>query len=85
MQTGPDLTTVQPDIDATLSGNAVQVGWGWGGNTAFLDRCEIQVDRGSGWTLLAFDTTPMIATASEGRQKRSLKRRKTLPQLLDQS
>ena len=58
VQTGPDLTTVQPVIDATLSGNAVQIGWGWGGNTAFLDMCEIQVDRGTGWALLAFDTTP---------------------------
>lgn len=29
-----------------------------GGNSAFLDMCQIQVDRGSGWTLLAFDTTP---------------------------
>ena len=45
-------------VDVTLSGNAVQIGRGWGGNTSFLDMCEIQVDRGTGWALLAFDTTP---------------------------
>ena len=32
--------------------------WGWGGNAAFLDMLEIQVDRGPGWVPLAFDTTP---------------------------
>lgn len=57
-QTGPDLSIIQPIIDAILSGNAVQVGWGWGGNSAFLDMLELQVDRGSGWIVLAFDTTP---------------------------
>ncbi len=56
--TGPDLTTLQPVLDATLSGNVVQLGWGWGGNSAYLDMLEIQVDRGQGWALLAFDTTP---------------------------
>lgn len=57
-QAGPDLATIQPEITAALSGNAVQIGWGWGGNSAFLDMLELQVDRGSGWTLLAYDTTP---------------------------
>ncbi len=57
-QTGPDLSSVQPDITVTLSGNAVQIGWGWGGDRAFLDMIELQVDRGNGWTLLAYDTTP---------------------------
>ena len=44
-----DLGIVQPDIDVTI-----------GGNSAFLDQCEIQVDRGDGkgWVLLAIDTTP---------------------------
>ena len=55
---GPDLSTLQAIIDAVLSGNAVQLGWGWGGNSDFLDMLELQVDRGSGWALLAFDTTP---------------------------
>jgi hypothetical protein len=59
-QTPPDYTTLQPEIDATLDGNQVDVDWGWGGYGAFLDICEIQVDRGDGkgFVLLAFDTTP---------------------------
>jgi hypothetical protein len=59
-QTGPDLTTVQPAISAVISGNQVNVKWGWGGNSAYLDICELQVDRGDGkgFGLLAYDTTP---------------------------
>ena len=59
-QTGPDLTTLQPVIDAIISGNHVNVKWGWGGNSAYLDMCELQVDRGDakGFVLLAYDTTP---------------------------
>jgi hypothetical protein len=59
-QAGPDLATVQPLIDAVISGNHVNVKWGWGGNAAFLDICEILVDRGDGkgFVLLTFDTTP---------------------------
>ena len=57
---GPDLTTVQPVISAVISGNHVNIKWGWGGNSAYLDVCELQVDRGDGkgYGLLAFDTTP---------------------------
>ena len=59
-QTGPDLTTIQPDITADISGTHVDVGWGWGGNGAYLDICEIEVDRADskGFVLLTFDTTP---------------------------
>ncbi len=59
-QTGPDLATVQPVISAVISGNHVNVKWGWGGNSAYLDLCELQVDRNDskGFGLLAFDTTP---------------------------
>jgi hypothetical protein len=59
-QTPPDYTTLQPQIDVTLNGNQVNVDWGWGGNAAFLDLCELQVDRGDGkgFGLLAYDTTP---------------------------
>jgi hypothetical protein len=59
-QTGPDLTTVQPIISAAIMGSQVNVKWGWGGNGAFLDSCEIQVDRadGKGFVLLTIDTTP---------------------------
>lgn len=59
-QTGPDLSTIQPDLGAVLSGSSVLVDWGWGGNSQFLDMCEIEVDRadGKGFVLLAMDTTP---------------------------
>jgi hypothetical protein len=59
-QTGPDLTTVQPVISVSIMGSVVNVKWGWGGNSAFLDSCEIQVDRadGKGFVLLTIDTTP---------------------------
>lgn len=59
-QTGPDLATVQPAIAANVVGSQVQVKWGWGGNGAFLDSCEIHVDRGDnkGFVLLTIDTTP---------------------------
>lgn len=59
-QTAPDLSTIQPVIDAQISGNRVEVGWGWGGNSAYLDMLEIQVDRGDGkgFIPLATDTTP---------------------------
>ena len=57
---GPDLTTVQPVISATASGSEVDIKWGWQGNRAWLDSCEIQVDRGDGkgFVLLTIDTTP---------------------------
>ncbi len=59
-RSGPDLTTIQPVIDAIISGNHVNVKWGCGGNGAYLDMCELQVDRGDGkgFGLLAYDTTP---------------------------
>ena len=56
--TPPDMATIQPVITVTLQGNQSLVGWGWGGHSQFLDLCEIQVDRGTGWQLLAMDTTP---------------------------
>lgn len=60
VQGAPDFTTLQPILALTLAGNAVLVGWGWQGNSAFLDMLEIQVDRSDakGWVMLAFDTTP---------------------------
>ncbi len=59
-QTAPDLTAVQPQIAVEISGGHVQVDWDWQGNSAFLDMCEIQVDRGDGkgFGVLAYDTTP---------------------------
>jgi hypothetical protein len=59
-QTGPDLMTIQPEIEATIGGNRVEIDWGWGGQGEFLDLCEIQVERGAGtgFVLLTYDTTP---------------------------
>ena len=57
---GPDFTTLQPVISVSIVGNHVQVKWNFGGYSAFLDSCEIQVDRGDGkgFGLLTIDTTP---------------------------
>jgi hypothetical protein len=57
---GPDLTTVQPIISAKISGSEVAIKWGWQGNSAFLDACELLVDRndGKGYVPLTIDTTP---------------------------
>lgn len=62
-QTPPDFTTLQPQIEATANGNHVDVDWGWQGYSAYLDLCELQVDRGDGkgFVLLAFDSTPGYA------------------------
>lgn len=59
-QVGPDLTTIQPEITAEITGTQVLVGWGFGGYVEFLDLCEIEVDRadGKGFVLLTYDTTP---------------------------
>jgi hypothetical protein len=59
-QAGPDFTTFGPVLDLTISGGQVAVGWGWQGYSAFLDQCELQVDRADskGFVLLAIDTTP---------------------------
>jgi len=59
-QTAPDLTTIKPDIDAAVSGNQVNLTWGWQGMSAFLDMIELVVDRSDnkGEVLLANDTTP---------------------------
>ncbi|MEN3368879.1 MAG: hypothetical protein V7609_1022 [Verrucomicrobiota bacterium] len=59
-QTGPDYATTQPNINAVIQGTNVFLDWNWGGFSAFLDICELQVDRGDGkgFVALAFDTTP---------------------------
>jgi hypothetical protein len=58
--TGPDLATLQATIKLKASVGGVFVDWSWGGNGAFLDMIEIQVDRndGHGFVFLANDTTP---------------------------
>jgi hypothetical protein len=57
-KTVPDLSTLQPVIKVSIAGNKVELDWNWGGNSAYLDQCEIQVDRGAGYQVLTFDTTP---------------------------
>lgn len=54
----PDLAILQPILTGKVSGTHVELGWKWQGHRKFLDQLEIQVDRGSGWTVLVFDTTP---------------------------
>jgi hypothetical protein len=55
-----DFDTLQPSITAEIRNHQVFIGWGWGGNSAFLDMLQIQVDRadGKGFVDLAYDTTP---------------------------
>jgi hypothetical protein len=59
-QTPPDLTTIQPEIDACINGVNVNIDWGWGGYASFLDMLHLQVDRGDGkgFVDLCYDTTP---------------------------
>jgi hypothetical protein len=60
VQTAPDLNTVQPVLDATVTGAGVGIGWDWGGNAQFLQGCEIQCDRGTGagFVTVMMDNTP---------------------------
>lgn len=59
-QTPPDYATLRPILAASIAGGQVLVKWGWEKFGAFLDSCEIQVDRGDGkgFILLTIDTTP---------------------------
>jgi hypothetical protein len=58
--TAPDFATLQPVITAEVQVGTVKIGWDWGGNSAFLDMIELQVDRSDtkGFVFLANDTTP---------------------------
>ncbi len=58
VETAPDLSTVSPDFDGTRSGSSVELNWGWKGLSRWLDACEFEVDRGSGWVHLTTDPTP---------------------------
>ncbi len=59
-QVAPTFSNLCPDLAVQIAGNRVEVGWGWQGFGAFLDICEIQVDRGDGkgFVFLTYDTTP---------------------------
>ena len=54
----PDLETLAALLEASVQGNVVELKWTWQGFASFLDQIEIQVDRGTGWQVLTFDTTP---------------------------
>jgi len=56
--TGPDYNTIAPEFKATRTADSVRLDWSFGKYRKFLTMVEIQVDRGSGWQMLAFDTTP---------------------------
>jgi len=58
VQSGPDMSAFRPLLTLRFEGGQVIVGWGWQGQAKFLDLIEIHVDRGSGYVLLAYDTTP---------------------------
>ena len=57
---GPDLNTVKPDFTATITATHIFLDWNWGGNAAYLEQIEIQVDRGTGagFVFLVQDSTP---------------------------
>ena len=59
-QTPPDYATLQPRLRVRIMGTRAVVAWGWQGWAAFLDQCEIQVDRsdGQGFVTLICDNTP---------------------------
>ena len=57
-QGAPDWNTFGPVLKITRAPAGITVGWGWQNKSAFLDMIELQVNRGTGWQLLAFDTTP---------------------------
>jgi hypothetical protein len=56
--TGPDMAIIQPVFTVKTIGGHNFLDWGWDGNGAFLDMIQLQVDRGAGYTDLAYDTTP---------------------------
>ena len=38
--------------------NQIFIDWKWDGLSSYVDMLEVQVDRGAGWQVLVFDTTP---------------------------
>jgi hypothetical protein len=58
LASGPDWATLAPELKVTILNGQIFVTWGWGGYTDYLDACELQVDRGTGWGPLVVDTPP---------------------------
>jgi hypothetical protein len=44
----PDYAIIQPKLTAQINGDHVELGWDWQGQRAYLDLCELQVNRGDG-------------------------------------
>ncbi len=55
---GPDYATLRVVLDGRRNGNKVDIDWDWQGYSEFLDACEIEVNRGTGYVPLLTDTTP---------------------------
>jgi hypothetical protein len=55
---GPDFSVFGPKLKVKVTPAGVEIDWGWQGMREFLDLIELQVDRGAGWAMLAYDTTP---------------------------
>ena len=58
VQNGPNLATVQPEIDGGRNGIKVDLDWGWQGYSKWLDAIQFEVNRGAGWVALLTDTSP---------------------------
>lgn len=54
----PPPESFQPVIQVKRVGAHIVIEWGWGGLRDHVEMLQIQVDRGAGWTDLAFDSTP---------------------------
>lgn len=54
----PDFATLKPLLVARIVSNHVELKWDWQRKRAFLDMCELQVDRGDGkgFVMLTFST-----------------------------
>jgi len=44
----PDLAAIHPVLTARVVGDHVNLGWDWQGHRAYLDLCELQVNRNDG-------------------------------------
>lgn len=57
-QAAPDAATLKPQLRLKISGTQVIIRWGWQGYRRHLDLIELHVDRGSGYQLLTYDSSP---------------------------
>ncbi len=64
-QIGPDMATVQPDLTAKIMGNTVVIPWGWGGNGAYLDLCEMTSNEARAYSIHGFGTPSGLRPVSQ--------------------